>query len=387
MLSMVSQKRSHDGLVGEVARGGVSLIEEIEAEWRALAHTSEQREPFLQPEWFRAFATAFQAKSEVVLVTARDNGALKGLLPLFSTRTCFKGLPGRTLRSLSGKHSVRFDLISALDRSRDVSEVVWRTLRNTRGWDVIEALDVPEDGMMEGLLSHAKGDGYLVARWPTNSTPYLELPDGGGDPFAHCPTRHKRTRARLKSYLDKLKSRGEVRLEVVTRSPEEALRRFIELEARGWKGKSGGAIGCGAERVRFYEECVTEAALKGYLRFYTLWVSNTPVAMELGLVMGGTYSAPKCAYDERYANCSPGHLLTRFIIEDIFRIGLKRYDFLGPRARHKTVWAGEIRQHYNIYIFQPSCTGRLRHALVTQFAPVMRRVRHKFRGSAQGVHA
>jgi CelD/BcsL family acetyltransferase involved in cellulose biosynthesis len=386
MLSMFNQNRSHDGLIGKITRGGVSIIEEIEGEWRALALRSGQTEPFLQPEWFRAFALAFQAGSEITLITVRENGALKGLLPLFSTRTCFKGIPGRTLHSLSGKHSVRFDLISALDQREEVSEVVWNTLRDAHGWDVIEGLDIPEGGMMEGLLSQAQRDGYLVARWSTNSTPYLVLPDRGEDPFANCPTRHKRTRARLKSYLGKLSSYGEIKLEVVTRSPEEALRRFIELEARGWKGKGGGAIGSSHDRIRFYEECVTAAAVKGYLRFYTLWVSSTPVAMEMGLVMGGTYFAPKCAYDERYANCSPGHLLTRFVIEDLFTIGVKRYDFLGPRARHKTVWAGEVRQHHNTYIFRPSYTGLLRHALVNQFAPAVRSVRHKIQGNPQAVN-
>jgi CelD/BcsL family acetyltransferase involved in cellulose biosynthesis len=250
---------------------------------------------------------------------------------------------------------------------------------------VLEALDVPDGGAYEELTAQAARDGYLVSRWPTLLSPYLHIPKKSADPFTHCPNRYRKPRARLQSSMRRLATKGEVVFECETSAHHVALCRFITMEMAGWKGARGSAIGCSQQTIRFYTQVAEEFAKSGGLRIYTLWLNQTPVAMELGLENNGTYFAPKATYDERFGSFSPGHLLTRHIISDLAERGIDRYDFLGPRARHKTLWAGDVLPHAHYLIFRPTFLGKIRHIAIDKIAPLLRSTKHRFRSDPQGV--
>jgi CelD/BcsL family acetyltransferase involved in cellulose biosynthesis len=163
--------------------------------------------------------------------------------------------------------------------------------------------------------------------------------------------------------------------ECATTDYADALNRFIRIEMSGWKGARGSAIGCSDRTLLFYKRIADEFAEAGKLRMYTLWLDHTAIAMELGLVTDGTYFSPKATYDERFASFSPGHLLTQHIISDLACTNISKYDFLGPHARHKALWAGEVLPHANYRIFRPSFLGHMRHLLVGEIAPLIRRAK------------
>jgi CelD/BcsL family acetyltransferase involved in cellulose biosynthesis len=300
-----------------------------------------------------------------------------GVVPLVTQSRCFGVIPARTLRSLSGKHSCRFDLVVSRTQRPATIAAVWEALRSDQSWDVLEALDVPKGAAFEDLTAHAVADGYLVARWPTLLSPYLSIPLNGDDPYSHCPRHYKKVRARLENSLRRLNGVGDVRFEVATTDHTEALQRFITMELSGWKGARGSAIGCAKSTTTFYHRIAQTFATAEALRIYTLWVNQTAVAMEVGLVTNGTYFSPKATYNEDFASFSPGHLLTRYIIRDLALNGIGRYDFLGPRARHKTIWAGEVLPHANYRVFRPTLLGRMRYAAVAHIAPILRRAKRR----------
>jgi CelD/BcsL family acetyltransferase involved in cellulose biosynthesis len=121
------------------------------------------------------------------------------------------------------------------------------------------------------------------------------------------------------------------------------------------------------------------------LRYYVLNVDGRTIAMHLGILMNGTYYSPKVAYDESYAAFSPGQLLNQFVIKDLTLNGVHTFDFLGPRALWKCVWASEVREHSTCYIFRPSFKGRVLHALTMRGAASMRRLRNRIKGDPQDV--
>jgi CelD/BcsL family acetyltransferase involved in cellulose biosynthesis len=161
------------------------------------------------------------------------------------------------------------------------------------------------------------------------------------------------------------------------------LERFVALESSGWKKAQGGAIALHRSTERFYADVAEYLHHSRALRFYSMRVGDKTIAMQMGYAMNGVYYSPKVAYDERYAAFSPGHLLTRFIIEDLSRNGIHTFDFLGPRALWKCVWAPHVREHSNCYVFRPSFKGRLLHSLTMRGAAYVRRIRHRLRGDPQ----
>lgn len=364
-------------------QGDVSSVEDLRPDWNVLFSSLPQPEPFTRIEWFIAYARAFEHRSTLQTLTIRNADGLCGVVPFMKRLTCFGSIPARTLRSLSGKHSCRFDCLASHAQEAAVVESAWECLKSDPWWDAIEALDVPDDAVFQKIASLASSDGFYVAKWPTLLSPYLLIPTDGRDPFTHCPPKHRKTRRRIDTALRKLQTRGPITLEASTEVDKPTLERFIALEAAGWKGSNGGAIGSSVNTSEFYRQISARLSETGSLLMYTLWCDQQVVAMEYGLVEGTTYFAPKVAYDEQFSSFSPGHILTKLIIEDLARRGIPRYDFLGPRARHKTIWTEDVRPHGHVLIFRPTLSGRMRFTLINTVAAHVRKARRSFRPDPQ----
>jgi hypothetical protein len=333
-----------------------------------------------------AFARSFEFGNPLAVVTVREGSSLKGVLPLIEKRTFFGGVPGRTLRSLSGIHSCRFDVSYAEGWQQDVAKGAWEALRDDDSWDVVEALNVPQGGGFESIMENADRDGFLVGSWRTHLSPYMKLANDGEDVFAECPERYKSVRSRLKSYLKKLEREGEVSFHVENQFNEELFSQFLNLEASGWKGKDGGAIACNPTAVRFYENALRDASSRGHLKLQALMVSGKPVAMELGLMMNKKAYSPKVAYDEAFSRCSPGALQAHFTLKYLASEGFELFDFLGPRARHKSIWTEAVRPHANCYIFRPSLGGTARYLATMRIAPKLRELKYARYGDPQALN-
>ncbi len=362
-----------------------TLSEDLVSDWRGLVANGHHAQPFYQPEWFLAFARSFGAGFDTYTVTVNEGSRLIAILPLMRKGSFFGGVPARALSSLSGIHSCRFDFITEEEECQEVAAVAWRIIASDPNWDVVEVLDVPEHGSFERLARGARKEGFLVGSWPTRKSPVLRIPTGGGDPYQNCPTSFRTFRKRLSKKLDKLKQKGEVSFRVETAAYEDALARFLLLESSGWKGKNRSAIASNAQSTGFYSSVVESLHQRGQLRLYSLCLDGKPIAMHLGLMMAGVYYSPKVAYDEEFSYFAPGHLLVQHIIRDLAGNGGHTFEFLGPRAVWKQVWAPECVEHRNWYIFRSSLRGRCLYALTMQIAPRLRSLRHRMRGDPQAV--
>lgn len=378
-LSVQASKQSSE--VADILEASTDVIDALSGEWSVVSSCGESAEPFFQPYWFSAYARSFCNDASVVLAVARRENAMIGVLPLQRVRTFLGGVPAHTLRSLSGAHSCRFDLCFADGEKDAAARILWDALRNDRSWQVIEALNVPQNGGFESIMRYAASDGFPIAQWRTLLSPYLEI--SSESPFRNCPQRTADRRARLRSYYKKLEKLGNVEIVTTAEYDETLIDTFISLEASGWKGQNGGAIGCRPKVVRFYKDALRGAAAAGHLRMQGILVDNTPVSMELGLLMNRCFYSPKFAYNEDFAKCSPGNLMNRESIQIAASNGVERYDFLGPRARHKALWTDTVRPHANCYIFRPSITGRLNHFIAATLAPQLRKLKHYYYGDPQ----
>jgi CelD/BcsL family acetyltransferase involved in cellulose biosynthesis len=352
-------------------------------EWSALTSVGRAAEPFFQPYWFRAFAQTFNDARPCPTVVVRSGARLVGVLPLMRRQVFFGKIPARVLRSLSGIHSCRYDFVCERENEESVALAAWRALRADRSWGVIEALGVPEDGAFAAIMRRAESDGYLTARWSTLLSPYLRIPESGQDPLANCPQKHRKDRKRLDKYKARLEQVGPIELEVFYDYRPDIFEQFVAMEGAGWKGSRGGAIKCSAVTQSFYQELLPRAATQGHVRFCALKVGDTRVAMEMSFVCGEQCFSPKITYDEKFSRCAPGQLLSRESISELAERGCRKYDLLGPRARYKTLWAGDVRRHSHCYIFRPSLIGAAYRSGIRDVAPVLRDLKHRLYGDPQ----
>lgn len=114
---------------------------------------------------------------------------------------------------------------------------------------------------------------------------------------------YRRQRRRLAERLG-----GELTLVDRSRDPA-AVRRFVELEASGWKGGNGTAIASRSGDQQCFQRICADLGSRDELQLLSLEGGGETVAMQVNLVAGETLFSFKVAFDERWAKYSPGALL------------------------------------------------------------------------------
>jgi CelD/BcsL family acetyltransferase involved in cellulose biosynthesis len=90
---------------------------------------------------------------------------------------------------------------------------------------------------------------------------------------------------------------------------EQWIADFMELEARGWKGRNASALGSTDAGRLFFTRASRAAARRGRLMMLGLRLAGRWIALKCNFLSGEGSFAFKIAYDEDYAKFSPGTLL------------------------------------------------------------------------------
>lgn len=118
-------------------------------------------------------------------------------------------------------------------------------------------------------------------------------------------------RRRLRRKEKRLSERG--RVEHLVMQPEDDAGRwideFLRIEASGWKGRSGSALASSESGRRYFTEIATSAFHRGRLLMLGLNFDGRPIARRCAFVAGEGSFAFKTAYDEEFAEFSPGAML------------------------------------------------------------------------------
>ena len=377
---------AHAGLpIAELITGGVEIIDRLAGEWRGICDAGPYTAPFYRPEWVSAYMSAFAADEEVVLVTVRQSGRLIAVLPLVSGMGTLGGLPVRKLRAPANVHTCRYDLVHCETASAAmVVPVIWDALCGLRDWDVLEMPNVPFRGTATDLAKHARTQGYTTYAVRGSTSPYLKLP--GDDTAADSPVQctDAKFRSNLRRRMRILQSHGTVKV-VCSEKRDERLFGFYELERSGWKGKERSAIACSDETRDFYDAVASSAERFGYFALYTLECAGRAVAMHYGVRHSGRFFLLKTAYDENFAACSPGQLLTYEVLRSLTAQRYTEFDFLGLNMPWKRAWMPRLRTHSSWYVFRGK-RGGVARALRFGIRPALGRyIRRGRRAAAETV--
>jgi CelD/BcsL family acetyltransferase involved in cellulose biosynthesis len=317
-----------------------------------LAADSPVSAPLIDVPWLLSWLEAFDPP-EAFLLCAHEGGDLVGMAALQRITEKWRGCPLRVVQSLTNIESYRFDFL--LSHSRvDIAEHLWATLCRDRRHDVIRLDHVPEGSpALTAGLSVARGQGWRVVLEETFVTPQRALEsearDGGLKP---------KFKANLRNRERHLAARGNVAFHVATAVTgwQEELEAFYQLEASGWKGVRGTAIVQQPRVKRLYQKMIALAPEQ--IRIPILTVSGQPVAAQVIRTWGRTMYMLKTAYDDAYADCAPGHLLTSRVLEYGIEHGMQALDFLADNARWKSDWGTRFLRHHRVLLFAPTMAGR-----------------------------
>ncbi len=351
-------------MTARVERGGVELVDQIAAEWRRLCDESGDEEVFYRPEWAQAYLRAFDQNAEVIVISAWSDERLRGVLPLVRSRVNMSGLPAIQLKVPANVHSLRASLtVCPGAEGAAALKLLWRALARLPRWDVLDVDNVVEGNALDRLREVARASGCPTARKRASQTLYLPIGQASGNQPPWLAGTRPKFRSHLRRARKQLEEQGTLALRHFATADAEALERFYELEASGWKGAEGTAIQCDPRTRQFYDSVAQAAARDGYLSLDFLELNGKAIAAHFGFNLRGRYFLAKAGYDESFRRYGPGQLLVNEVLGETPQRGLREFDFVGPATWDESRWASLRRTNHRIFIFHPGWYGRLLYHL------------------------
>ena len=172
----------------------------------------------------------------------------------------------------------------------------------------------------------------------------------------------------VRTSVNKLKTLGSVRYEDIGphQHPGDLLQAILDIERASWKHEAGSAITCRPEQERFYRNFFESNLGSGLIQGLLMYLDETPVAYNLGLVRAGYYSCLKHSNRQEHQGLSPNQVLNIVLIERLRLQGLTMYDYMGEVEPHKMRWSPETRTYLRTptLIFSRSPCGVASHCLL-----------------------
>lgn len=169
---------------------------------------------------------------------------------------------------------------------------------------------------------------------------------------------------------------GTVRFEEVSSATnlDARLAAAWELEARGWKGRSGTAVARGERIRRFYDSLAFSLAPERRFALFELACGDKLVAFLYGLVEGNRLYGLKFSYDPDFSRASAGHVIIWRVVEWAGERGIHWLD-LGRDSEFKSHWKGELEERGAVYGLPRGFRGAVAMLGLIGWPAVVRRLR------------
>ena len=280
------------------------------AAWRELAPRALEPNVFYEPAFALAAAPVFAPDAGALLVSSAA-GRLLGLFPMRIERRRY-GFPPAMLMGFFHSYAPLGTPLIDRDHADAVFDAFFGHLEREQALPSLLLLPLlPEDGLLSAALERALTRRALRrVRFGRHRRAQL-VP---GPERAHYIEQavNAKTRKELSRKRRRLGELGEVSHQTIAdpAAMTNTIDRFLELEAGGWKGRSGTAAANDPRIRAFLQKALADLSAEGKARCDVLSVGDQPVAAAIVLRSGATAWDWKIAYDERFARFSPGVQLT-----------------------------------------------------------------------------
>lgn len=283
----------------------------IAAEWRALAARTAEPNVFYAPEFALHAAAAFAPDAGAVLVRAVEPSRLIGFFPCRIEKRRY----GLRLPLLAGWTHPYAPLGTPLVDRDAIEAATAAFLDHVADDDTLPKLmimnDLAADGAVAAALSAAvarRGGREACVGLHERA---LLAPGAAREGYVAAVLGDKR-RKKLERQARRLARSGEISTVIATAPAEvaNALADFFALEAGGWKGAAKTAAAQAPTVRAFMERAVDDLAARRQASVVRLMHAGRAIAAAILLRDGGAVWFWKIAYDEAFAQASPGVLLT-----------------------------------------------------------------------------
>lgn len=298
-------------------------FDSLDSEWRALLPALCIKAPFHTPAWQRVWWNNFGKGHELLLLSFREGGKVRGIAPMMRTGDALEIL---AQTDVCDYHDFLFPcgeeepfLAALLDT---LWPLPWQRLQleglreGTCALSILPVL-AEKRGMAVTILKDEVSPHVPVA--PTWDA-YLEAL-GGKD-------RHE-----LRRKMRRLESAGHVKVTTAsTNTLASDVARFLDLLKDSREEK---AVFLTPARERFFHELAVAMDREGMLKLFFLELDGLKTAGAFVFDYADSYYLYNSGYDKKYESLSVGLLLKALLVKDAIEHGKREYDLLRGAETYK----------------------------------------------------
>ncbi|WP_291851719.1 GNAT family N-acetyltransferase [Bradyrhizobium sp.] len=279
------------------------------AAWRALSERAAEPNGYHLPDWQLAVNASARGRTGASALGAWDDAAgLIGLLPVISLWRAYR-IPLPALVNADPYGTLGTPMLDR-DRAEDAVADLLQQARRAGAHALILRATALDGAAMAAFTTVLRDGGMAPVVLHSYLRACLEA-SGDADELLREALGAKKLKE-LRRQRNRLAESGAVRFEMA-RAPADiaaAIETFLALEASGWKGQRGTALGSHEGDATFVRRAVMALAETGQCEIATLRAGETPVAAALVLRHQDRAFYFKLGVDERFAKFSPGVQLT-----------------------------------------------------------------------------
>ncbi len=327
--------------------------------WDRLAWESPQGLATMLPAWVTAtFRHGLWPQWRWMCCFAYAGEQLIGVMPVVITPHPILGRRRPLLRTY-GKLTTSGDIALASEYASEALEALLEELvRQEPGHVGLDMQAVRHNSPVWPALQNMAAEHLVL----TSARQRFSILDVRGS-FENFIGNFKRMASDLGRFRRKIEKRGKVRIEIVD-GPDarvDFLPQFAALEAAGWKGRCGGALLNNPDSLAFHTALVENFAAQERLVWHRIWVDDTLVGAQLALRCNRSLMLPKYTFNEDFAECRVGTLLT----EATFRDGFARADLheINPmsKAQAHAFWHMPDAEYIDLHLVRRAALPMLFH--------------------------
>lgn len=282
---------------------GHAEVDACQSELESVANQAGDHNIFYAPWMLLAGLRAFADDNVFVLVARNHDGQMIGYAPLRNGRMARDGW-GRSLQLWRHEYCYLCTPQVMAGREREFAAAMLDWIGS--GDAPARRLDLHD--IAAGSRFSAALDEELGRRrgWSCNKSSFVRaLFLVRHKDAAELPTRRRRKWLKRER---RLAGDGCIALTSLadTDDPVPWIKRFLALEASGWKGRAGSAMAATPARRAYFEIICKAAHARNSLCMLALEVDGRDVAMQCNFIAAAKGYAFKVAYDESHAHASPG---------------------------------------------------------------------------------
>ncbi len=325
-----------------------TAFDTLAQEWDDLLMRSVSA-PFFMRYVYQRTWWQYLGNNDLVLIAFRNEaGQLVGLVPLY------RAINAAGQRELSFVGCV--DISDYLDLLVDKNyvEAVYQALLDCLdssdgpAWDKLYLCSLPYHSITHTQLAEAtRARDWHVEVNQQDVCPVITLADNWDDYLAGLD---KKQRHETRRKIRKIEREAETRWYVVDTEEglAEAMDVFIDLHQKSTQDKEDF---WSDELILFFKAVAVELARAGWFKLYFLEVNGIQAAAMLCFDYNNEFLLYNSGYDPgKFAQLSPGNVLTAYTIQDAIRLGRKRYDFLRGDEVYKFRFGAQPEPVYDLEI-------------------------------------